>query len=708
MESGKRGKRKALIFVVLFAILAFVSVGCASAATISDDINGDGIADLFISSSYTINSTSYSVLAAVSGSNGHEIWNATFVNKSVWIPSWVTQVDLTGDGKKDVLLCIYDYPNSSIAVYDGVTGSEVWSVLSEGEPSIISDIDGDGLSDVWVWEWTYSYTVSALKGTNGVLLWNKTVEGWPQLISDVNGNGVEDFLVSCSNYTTHITAMTVFEGATGAQIWGMTSDYYAWAYQVGDLNGDGLDDIIVSNSTTITAYQGTNGAYLWSKISPSVTPIDDVNGNGKDDLFTVLGGYGSATSFNLVMLDGGDGQPIYNQSFTKTADESVSGQAIFDITGDGKKDIIFEKSYYNYTTDESTTTLIAIRSTDGTQVWSSDFDVSLYSAEWHLTASHDLNGDGRHDLLYTSCNWTTNTDTIWAISGMNGATIWIKTIVSEMPCHSDVSARYDLDADSLKDVIVSKWMPEPGMTIALKGTDGVELWNYSVEMPTPPENQPPVANFTFNPANPVVNETVTFNASDSYDPDGTIANYEWEFGDGDTGTGEVTTHAYSSPGDYTVNLTVTDDDGTTNTTSKVVTVHPKVRFFDTGPGTYPSISGTHIGTIIPDQDITVRKIYTYPCTGTGGHTEYVRIWNNSWDVTATWNGYAEDWHNITFDSPFVLEAGKTYSYEIRTGSYPQIIHATNKTVTGGIITCTSFVDANGKEYTDWIPAIRLE
>jgi len=130
--------------------------------------------------------------------------------------------------------------------------------------------------------------------------------------------------------------------------------------------------------------------------------------------------------------------------------------------------------------------------------------------------------------------------------------------------------------------------------------------------------------------------------------------------------------------------------------------------FDTGPGTYPSISGTHIGTITPNQNITVRKIYTYPCTGTGGHTEYVRIYGNEVNVSKTWNGYTEDYHNITFDSPFVLEAGKTYSYEIRTGSYPQIIHATNKTVTGGIITCTSFVDANGKEYTDWIPAIRLE
>ncbi|MCK4347823.1 MAG: DUF5060 domain-containing protein, partial [Thermoplasmatales archaeon] len=57
--------------------------------------------------------------------------------------------------------------------------------------------------------------------------------------------------------------------------------------------------------------------------------------------------------------------------------------------------------------------------------------------------------------------------------------------------------------------------------------------------------------------------------------------------------------------------------------------------FDTGKGTYPSIFGTHNGTIKPTDDIKVQKMYTYPCSGTGGHSEYVKIWNISgWNVTA--------------------------------------------------------------------------
>jgi len=132
-----------------------------------------------------------------------------------------------------------------------------------------------------------------------------------------------------------------------------------------------------------------------------------------------------------------------------------------------------------------------------------------------------------------------------------------------------------------------------------------------------------------------------------------------------------------------------------------------IKVFDTGPGTYPSISGTHYGTITPNADITVRKLYTYPCTGTGGHSEYARIWNSTWNATAMWEGYAGDWHSITFDKTFVLLANRTYNYIIRTGSYPQIIHESSFNATGGIITCDKFIDANGKIYYDWIPAIRL-
>jgi hypothetical protein len=123
---------------------------------------------------------------------------------------------------------------------------------------------------------------------------------------------------------------------------------------------------------------------------------------------------------------------------------------------------------------------------------------------------------------------------------------------------------------------------------------------------------------------------------------------------------------------------------------------------------YPSIRGTHHGTIKPNKSIAVCKLYTYPCAGTGGHAEYVKLWNNSgWSVSARWDGYGGDWHNIRFDESFTLQAGVEYNYTIVTGSYPQIHHKKELKMDNGIITCTQFIDINRKEHKDGIPAIKL-
>lgn len=85
---------------------------------------------------------------------------------------------------------------------------------------------------------------------------------------------------------------------------------------------------------------------------------------------------------------------------------------------------------------------------------------------------------------------------------------------------------------------------------------------------------PPIAAFTYEPSTPLVNEEVTFNASSSYDPDGFIVSYTWDFGDGNvtTSASPIISHVYSAAGTYTVNLTVTDNDGLTNSTSKQISL----------------------------------------------------------------------------------------------------------------------------------------
>jgi PKD repeat protein len=123
-------------------------------------------------------------------------------------------------------------------------------------------------------------------------------------------------------------------------------------------------------------------------------------------------------------------------------------------------------------------------------------------------------------------------------------------------------------------------------TVKLTVTDNGGLTNSTTQQVTVhPKPQPPMASFTYSPSQPKVGESVSFDASSSSDPDGSIVKYEWNFGDGGTGSGRIAYHSYSSARSYTVTLKVTDNDGLTNSTSKAVTVvaPPPVADFTASP-----------------------------------------------------------------------------------------------------------------------------
>lgn len=99
---------------------------------------------------------------------------------------------------------------------------------------------------------------------------------------------------------------------------------------------------------------------------------------------------------------------------------------------------------------------------------------------------------------------------------------------------------------------------------------------------------------TPDPAN--VNQTINFTAL-AVEPDGGAVSYEWNFGDATTATGSNPTHAYTGPGDFTVSVVATDNEGEESTTTKVVHV-------TSDPPTAPTTVVSDVPTAYRGDDIT--------------------------------------------------------------------------------------------------------
>lgn len=116
--------------------------------------------------------------------------------------------------------------------------------------------------------------------------------------------------------------------------------------------------------------------------------------------------------------------------------------------------------------------------------------------------------------------------------------------------------------------------------IAFKVRDNEYLWSdvvyetVTIEQ-VQIENEDPVA-ISNGPYASYVEDAINFDASESYDTDGSISQYRWDFGDGTTTNGETTTHSYTQKGEYTVILTITDNYGAqdTETTTADILLKP--------------------------------------------------------------------------------------------------------------------------------------
>jgi hypothetical protein len=629
------------------------------------------------------------------------------------------------------------------------------------------DLDGDGLDDIIVIESEYDETadtttakVIAKIGKTGMPLWEESVNAAGEDNSDIfavqtddlDGDGLTDIIVIESIYdgaTDTITARVIAKkGNTGTRIWEESVNANGKdncnidAKSAGDLNGDGLGDVIViesvydsvANATTakVIATLGNTGTYIWEETvnanGKDNCDIDaknagDLDGDGFNDIIVIESTYNGATdttTARVIAKKGNTGTRIWEESVNANGKDNcdIDAERAGDLDGDGFDDVIVSERKSNEALFTSTMSVIAKNGKTGTHMW--EESVTGMVPYIYVLPAGDLDGDGLNDVIVSEIKVDeltfTATMCVIAKKGSNGASLWEES-VSGTGSHIFALPAGDLDGDGLDDVIVieSKYDKTTDTTtvriIAKNGKTGTHMWEDSVSGAGSYIAALPVGDLDGDGLNDVIATENKYDQPTDTTTTRVIAK-----------TGKEGTHLLEAQSNELIWVATwwghncdLNGDGTNDlllgisTEMYALTCLYGTNTFDTRQSAdmYPSISGTHTGTITPNQDITVQKLHTYPCAGTGGHTESVSISGNRIDKSASWNGYAEDGDTITFDSSITLEAGKTYNYVIKTGSYPQIHHKKALQTETGWLNCTKFTDANGKEYDDWIPAIKL-
>ena len=120
----------------------------------------------------------------------------------------------------------------------------------------------------------------------------------------------------------------------------------------------------------------------------------------------------------------------------------------------------------------------------------------------------------------------------------------------------------------------------------------------------------PRGDFTYTPSAVATGDTITFDATETSDPNGTIDLYEWDFGDGTSASGMIVKHVFKAAKIVNVKLTMTDNDGNSSTISKQVDVsraEPYAVFSSSTDYPEPSVSIDFDGSLSYDLSDTIES-----------------------------------------------------------------------------------------------------
>jgi YD repeat-containing protein len=332
------------------------------------------------------------------------------------------------------------------------------------------------------------------------------------------------------------------------------------SYQVYSMNADG------SNQVSLTNTLFSEGEPSWSPDGTKIAFASDRDRPGFDSVYVMNGNGSNQTRITFSTGDLEDTQPVWSRDGSKIAFVST-------------RDSILET--WQETDDNGNVITKSKR----------DINKEIYV----------MNADGSGQTRLTT-NLANDDSPSWS---PDGSKIVFRSD-RERDCCDPSAQVWTMNADGSGQINVSS------------SSNG----DYSASWANGSFNQRPTAN-AGGPYSGTVGQNISFNGGGSFDPDGSIVSYAWNFGDGGgTGSGVAPTHVYTVAGTYNVTVTVTDNSGATASAAATATAiaanQPPVA---NAGGPYSGVTGSSIqfnGSASHDSDGSiVSYVWNFGDGGTG-------------------------------------------------------------------------------------------